>query len=244
MLPFLCSITAVENKWNSESDGVYQAIHYATRSDGWNVDIVSMSFAFSHHVEPIYRAIMEAHGHRAGRVLFFSAASNYRHKERNPVGFPASMASRGVICAFSSTPRYQRSDFSPQGHGMRKNFCVPGEQLNAAYPPENNNHNAEKRQSGTSMATAVMVGMAALVLDFSRLQVVKTEGQILDRDRLLRMESMQAAFKLMLSEPNKHKFESEEYLPVQPWLLFDPDQTTETSISVAQKIENALRESN
>ncbi|TWU78776.1 hypothetical protein ED733_006912 [Metarhizium rileyi] len=141
------------------SKRIDKAIRMATEE--WEVDIISMSLAFRTEKTNITDAI--EFGRDRG-VIFFAAAANWPK-----VGFPARLDE--VIRVNSCTYKGEKSDFSPKFDCTKtlKNFSVIGEHLCVAYPPGLNYGNHEKRQSGTSMSTAIMAGMAALVLEFRNL---------------------------------------------------------------------------
>jgi subtilase family protein len=99
----------------------------------WKVHIISMSFLFLQPQDSIREVIEYAH---SKRVLVFAAASNNKHNESNPVGFPARLDK--VIGAYSCTHQNQRSHFSPDPSvtlsNQRPKFAVIGEHLSAAFP--------------------------------------------------------------------------------------------------------------
>lgn len=191
-----------------------------------------MSFAFNEEQKLIRDAIDRA---RQGnkKVLFFAAASNYRLNERRPVGFPAIY--KEVIRVNSSAPGDWKSDFSPKVEDGVPNFSIIGEHLNAAYPQKLNAGNYEKRKNGTSMATAIMAGVAGLVIEFSRLR--KVEPNIKDSSRLRTPDGMKAVFRLMLNQ--KYLTDRDKYLHVKPWELFSDDKD-EDRWNIVYEIEKAL----
>lgn len=128
------------------------------------VHIISMSFGFPNldqSLEPIRRAILMAH---AADVLVFAAAGNMG--KGHPVSFPASMDE--VISVGSTAGNSQRSDFVPAlGPGRR--LCAIGEAIEAAWvcgPGGTRSHCTMRRKAGTSYATPVASGVAAMIMDF------------------------------------------------------------------------------
>jgi hypothetical protein len=101
------------------------------------------------------------------KALVFAAASNNKANEENPIGYPARVKEY-VVCINSSSGQDVRSSFSPHGQAGRENFSTVGESVEAAWPLELNNGHNLKRQSGTSCATPIAAGIAALILEYSR----------------------------------------------------------------------------
>lgn len=207
----------------------FQAIEYAISE--WNVDIISMSFAFTERMPEIHQAILDANSKRGGKILFFAASSNYSKDDKHPIGFPARMDS--VISVFSATPSDGKSDFSPNGALNKANFSVPGEYINAAFPKALNHDNAEKRQNGTSVSTAILAGIAGLVIEFTRL---KGAEPVRGSELLLQPEGIKAVFeKCMLSQVQE--IGPQKYLHVKPWHLLNDERDPR---QVANRIEGAL----
>jgi subtilisin family serine protease len=133
--------------------------------DKWNVDIISMSFAFEEPDSGILKAIN--HAVDCG-VLLFAAASNNRAGRRNPIGYPAREVN--VICVNSTDDQGNKSTFSPEGVERDYNFAILGENLEAAWQPTPNNGQNLKRVTGTSQATPLVAGIAAIILHVTRMK--------------------------------------------------------------------------
>jgi len=148
----------------SDYDFLFQAIYHAVKV--WKVDIIVMSFSFEDDEPEIDPALHYAAGKR---VLLFAAASNNRANRDNSIGYPA-RAEDLVFCINSSNGQDERSRFSPHARAGRLNFSVVGECLKAAWPPDKCGEDEQHYRvlSGTSCATPVAAGIAALVLEFSR----------------------------------------------------------------------------
>lgn len=159
-------------------------------------------------LEPIRRAILDAH---AADVLVFAAASNGGGNQS--VTFPASMDE--VICVGSTDGYGGRSSFTPSlRHGKR--LCTVGEGIESSWPQELcPNGRISVRKSGTSYATPVASGVAAMVLDY----MWAVKDQLKDRylvQKLRTKRGMLAVFEHMIDRDGR----SYDYLV--PWRLFSP----------------------
>jgi Subtilase family len=97
----------------------------------------------------------------------FAAASNNRHNERNSIAYPARDDAH-IICINSVDGRYKRSTFSPEGRHLLMNFSAIGEYVEAAWPLGlGGNQGLQRRMNGTSCATAIAAGIAALILEYA-----------------------------------------------------------------------------
>ncbi|KAF3763412.1 subtilisin-like protein, partial [Cryphonectria parasitica EP155] len=145
---------------------IYRAIRYAVKV--WDVDIITMCFAFTNDQAEIEDAMDAVQKQK--EVLILAAASNNTALESEPVGFPA-RASEHVICVNSSSAADMKSNFSPEGIDGQANLSAVGEGIKASWPLLLQSHNSNqpyKILDGTSSATIIAAGIAALILDFSR----------------------------------------------------------------------------
>lgn len=186
------------------------------------VDIISMSFAFTRPQPKIERAIRWAIGQHD--VLFFAAASNDRHHYNDPVGFPATM--QEVIRVNSCTHNGRQSHFSPNSDEKRENaLSTIGEEIGAAFSLTKNDNRRVKRLSGTSMSTAILVGVAALIIEFSKVRGLPKNVISNMETRLHTSAGMKAVmFHCMagIKPPDPPK-----YSYIQPWLLFTTERTND-----------------
>ena len=67
------------------------------------------------------------------------------------------------------------------------------------------------------MATALMAGIAGLVIEFSRLRAI--HANVSDPNRLLTRAGMEAVFRLM-TPPEERSSDADGYLYLRPWILF------------------------
>ncbi|KLU85492.1 hypothetical protein MAPG_04515 [Magnaporthiopsis poae ATCC 64411] len=143
---------------------ITKAIEHA--ADVWQVDIVVMAFGFDREFQTLKDAIRS----RTDRVLFFAAASNDGKNRTDQIAWPARHPD--VICVHSADGHGNPSTFSPD-HKDNMRIMTLGEGIRSAWPPGLlANSNADKKgevaMSGTSCATAVAVGIAALILGHAR----------------------------------------------------------------------------
>ncbi|KAL8364577.1 hypothetical protein RB595_003728 [Gaeumannomyces hyphopodioides] len=143
---------------------ITEAIEYA--ADVWQVDIVVMAFGFDREFQKLKGVIRN----RADRVLFFAAASNDGKNRTDQIAWPARHSD--VICVHSADGLGNPSSFNP-GHRDNMRIMTLGEGIRSAWPTALlENSNADKKRevamSGTSCATAVAAGIAALILGHAR----------------------------------------------------------------------------
>ncbi|KAK5087249.1 hypothetical protein LTR24_006889 [Lithohypha guttulata] len=146
-----------------DSGQVANAIQWAVHKK--RVHIISISFGFPNadqSLEPIRRAILDAH---AADVLIFAATGN--RGKRHPMAFPACLDE--VISVSSTDGNNKMSDFLPF-LGPGKRLCAIGEAIEAAWittteTEKDRPHGTMTRRAGTSYATPVAAGVAAMVLD-------------------------------------------------------------------------------
>ncbi|KAJ0127293.1 hypothetical protein HZ326_29599, partial [Fusarium oxysporum f. sp. albedinis] len=207
-----------------------QAIYYAIEK--LEVDIISMSFAFEEEELSIKHALYNAKKKSLEPVLMFAAASNNRALQGVPIGYPARVNDR-VICVNSSTVQDEKSSFSPHGILGWPNLSVIGENVLAAWPTSRSG--PWKRMSGTSCATPIVAGVAALLLDFSKKDLPELKSQHgwnARKAELWETLGMRSVLKRCLTDGNQGRI----YNFLKPWkLLTEPEQT------IAVRIEEALK---
>ncbi|GFP58531.1 subtilisin DY [Trichoderma asperellum] len=202
---YVARVSIDGKRWNGSQ--VAEAIKWAVEEKG--VHIICLSFGFPYttkQLDPIRRAILKAN---AADVLIFAAASNWGGNQ--PVAFPACMDE--VICVGSADGRGVKSVFTPnlpQG----KRLCVLGERIESSWPPNMLNGNeSPPRKSGTSFATPVAAGVAAMVLDYMWTFKDKKEYKSCI-PKLLTRRGMLCVFKQMVEEYPTHDY-------LVPWQLFN-----------------------
>lgn len=136
-----------------------QAINFA--SNEWQVDMISLSFGFQRGIPSIQKAIDKAVSPDRN-IIMLAAASN--DAANTPRAYPASHDR--VICVHSADGLGNRSKFNPTAVEGTDNFCVVGENIEAAWPSRQTEYQGVRRMSGTSFATPVGVAVAAFMIDF------------------------------------------------------------------------------
>lgn len=186
----------------------------------WKADIISLSCGFEDHSDELEQAIREAESHH---VLIFAASGNFGANKKT--SWPA--RHRSVIPVYGSDGDgnpYKKNP-NPQPDGSR--FSTLGV---AVKVTDHTNSNKRQLRSGTSIATAVAVGIASTMLGFMRSQREKYlemtalnndfelnrrgESREQGYDRLiktmLRPIGMEAVFRLMSEERDGYNY-------IAPW---------------------------
>lgn len=124
------------------------------------------------------------------QVLMFAAASN--NGGNSGRAYPAS--SSHVICVHSTDTRGNRSDFSPTAWQDCVNIATVGESVWSAWATQPGDSklgfDRYNSRSGTSYATAILVGIAASLLRFGRLHLGPE-----DADEMKRKSKMEGVLK-------------------------------------------------
>ncbi|KAH9207228.1 peptidase S8/S53 domain-containing protein [Leptodontidium sp. 2 PMI_412] len=145
-----------------DSTKIHQGIAQAIRDavDEWQVDIVSMSFGFERAIPEIGEAIRYA---ESKNVVLFAAANNKGGNE--DVCFPARLSQ--VICIHATDGEGNPASFTASSEQGEDNFAVLGERVMSNWPL-GLGQGHQVRKSGTSCATPIAAGIAAMVLYFAR----------------------------------------------------------------------------
>lgn len=123
--------------------------------------MISLSFGFHRGIPSIQKAIDKAVAPDSN-VIILAAASN--DASNTPRAYPASHDR--VICIHSADGLGNRSKFNPTAVEGTDNFCVVGENIEAAWPSGQTQYEGVRRMSGTSFATPVGIAVAAFMLEF------------------------------------------------------------------------------
>ncbi|KLU87728.1 hypothetical protein MAPG_06721 [Magnaporthiopsis poae ATCC 64411] len=147
---------------------IVRAIHHAATE--WKVDIVVMAFGFGEKIPDLSCEIKKASDNG---ILFFAAASNDGRNLPGGVAWPA--RDPDVVCVHSADGHGFPSRFTPRPlDNMR--LMTLGEGVVSAWPPAlmpkgsipSVDESGGVAMSGTSCATVVAAGIAAVVMDYAR----------------------------------------------------------------------------
>ncbi|KAK2053264.1 hypothetical protein LY76DRAFT_597957 [Colletotrichum caudatum] len=171
------------------SQSIADAIDWAANEA--KADIISMSFGFHHNVPVIVDAIRKAIHDRHGRLIFFAVASNSggNSREMFPARLPDvfSVRETNSLGAFSDTNPPVDPDgpvsFGTLGKG------VPFAWLSSVE--------GEVAKSGSSVATAVAAGIAALLMTIADVGVADKNLTAIDAGRLRTNRGMYEVLKRM-----------------------------------------------
>lgn len=145
-------------------------------------------------------------------VGLFAAASNDGKNRPDEVAWPARELE--VICVHSFDGDGNPSAFTP-GAGNVQTVGVLGEAVRSAWPERLSSPRPGQRyMSGTSCATPIAAGIAAVVLDYAR-------AFLTDEDwlELRRVGGLRRVFDKMTH------FRTRGYSYIRPWQIFGKEQT-------------------
>lgn len=168
-----------------------------------------MSFGFYSRSSVVEKAIYLA---LSRPILVFAAASN--NGSRRDVTFPAWM--RGVICVNSANADGKPSTFNPDFDAARA-FTILGENVRSTWTTYKKEESTSEQvthkvMSGTSVATPIAAGVAALILEYTIQN--DPESWILDcLDDLKQYDGIATVFDTMA------KKSLEGYKNIVPWNL-------------------------
>jgi subtilisin family serine protease len=151
-------------------------------------------------------------------ILVFASASN--RGANFPITFPARL--QGIFCIGSADGLGAPSSYNPPFAGEEK-YSALGEAVSGACPrtlAHERGYNAEHqtiRRDGTSTATPIAAGIAALFIDYT--------WQIMDGDVVRSYENMRKLF-IRMSTATVEK----DYRYLAPWLLFGAGRDPKTEI--------------
>ena len=190
----------------------------------WEVDIILMSFGFKFWIQSISHAIKVA---SFNNVLMFAAASNEGANSDIDLAYPARESTVFDIRATDHVGnRYKYNP--PWDSRSRWNFATLGENVLSAWTGKQ-----MRAKSGTSMAAAIAAGTAALLIDFSRLPVLKNQT-IRHVEHVASFEGMR-----LLLEASTSKT-PDGLLYIKPWLFFSKRGFDRARI--ASYVDEILRE--
>lgn len=177
------------------------AIKHAT--EVWEVDIISMSFGFESAVSVIETAIKLAD---ANNVILVAAASNCGGNAR--VSWPARRDD--VLCIFATDDFGNPCRSTPTPRSNKDNFAVLGHAVSSFWPNHLRPDETTVRKSGTSIATPIAAGIAAIVLQYmkqalNKWDYVLTEDKVQTLGKMRTTAGMRTIFKRIALEGEKRQ---------------------------------------
>jgi hypothetical protein len=185
-----------------------------------------MSFGFPRYtpaLTDIQSSIVSAY--QSG-IIIFAAASN--GGGNSGLAYPANQ--NEVICIGASDGKGNKSDFTPGPYPDVTNFTTLGEGVTSSWPKALGQERT-KIMSGTSVATPVAVGIAAMVVGYLR-SLPRAEHENFDflmEQKLRSKKGMNAVLKKLTEE-------RDGFMYIAPWILFCDDRKE----GVAQILLDAL----
>jgi hypothetical protein len=176
------------NKEGQEAAHVAKAIKWAIEQE---VDIISMSFGWKYEKPEVSKQIDLARGKG---ILLFAAASNDGPFTPEYGVYPASHHS--VYCIYSCGGSGKSSEFNPPVTKIAASFMLPGEHL-AVLEADHRPVAGSVRHNGTSFATPIAAGTAAMILDLARHEL-KDSAEV--ERRLKDITGMTAVFQAMSAD--------------------------------------------
>lgn len=143
------SVKVTEKEGEADTASILKGLEQATASP-YSVDIVNISLGgsgYSQIEEEAYRKAAES-----GVAVFCAAGNNYG----NSLDYPAAYKDTVAVAALNKS--LGRADFSSYGTGVC--YCAPGVDI---YSTTIGGTSAYEKRSGTSCATAIVTGEAAII---------------------------------------------------------------------------------
>ncbi|KAL7918812.1 peptidase S8/S53 domain-containing protein [Trichoderma austrokoningii] len=156
---YIAQVTKVNASGESavDAEAAAKAIEHAADPKRWGVDIITMSFGWTHINKRISEALSVAKQHR---VLMFASTTNYGLAETNSILYPG--RAQEVICVDAAEDTGQLAGFAVEdiSQGRIERFSAPGLGISSAISGE--------AMDGSSFACPLAAGIAALALEFTR----------------------------------------------------------------------------
>jgi hypothetical protein len=184
------------------ADYIAQAIELAVNE--WKVDIISMSFGFPNWIENVDKALKLAH---SNDVLLFAAAANDGGNTLISKAWPA--RDPKVFCVHATDEFGSNWHKNPPRNSKVDNWATLGVNVLSGWTEDK-----MQAMTGTSIATPIAAGTAALFIDFARIPLVMG----MDYEHLGHVRSfpgMRSLFKASSKKMTDHN-----YRYIKPWDLF------------------------
>ncbi|KAM0429963.1 hypothetical protein ACHAPT_005967 [Fusarium lateritium] len=210
---YTAKISQSNDQNDTSVDQIVEAIEWAR---SFNVHIINMSFSMP-KASAVRRIIKKAEN---DGIIIFAAASNCGiHSGRS---FPASLDT--VLCIHAADGNGNKSAMNPNPEPYRDNLST----LGVAIPSD---REEGVSISGTSYATPVAAGMAAVILAFMDAAVAAGEMQPEDREEAFDRQGMR---RILL----KMSVSRDGYNCIVPWREFWPPDASQQMLIL--KIQEAL----
>ncbi|KAF8861654.1 subtilisin-like protein [Acephala macrosclerotiorum] len=156
---YICRVVkSTEEELIVDKDAVERAIYEMIDEEKWKVDIINMSFGWDYNDHPgVKKAIATA---RAQDVLLFASTSNFGVTTLNDMLYPA--LADEVISVDAADGMGEPATFNPSSiMPGKERFSAPGIGLSSPV-------HEDEQFDGTSFASPIAAGVAALILEFAR----------------------------------------------------------------------------
>lgn len=191
------------------------------------------SLGFDKRVDAILRAIREAYN--LNKIIPAAASNSGSLDLEKRVALPAN--THGLVLSIQPATGYSDKPLtSPTGSYGDHNLMILGEEIRAAWLLSAGESNGNTRYvSGSSFATPLTAGIAALVLEFSR-QKAKNVFSISEKHRavLWSHRGIREIFQYVsnINDMSTHS----GYCTISPWKLLDYKRSYEGFISEIEKL--------
>ena len=179
-----------------------------------------MSFGFEQPVDKIDKAIRFADDNK---VIMLAAASNQGGNSN--IAWPARLSQ--VICVYATDSFGNRCDFTPTESPYGDNFAVLGQAVKSCWPASLGQD--EIRKSGTSTATPIAAGIAAITLAYLKRALSKWDRNLSDNDAaILSKVRSSAGMSTVFRRMAQRKRGGYDY--IVPWDFLDAAKYTESTV--------------
>ena len=196
----------VNNEWTADSGAVVRALEKAC--DPWGVDIINMSFGWEDQDDKVHSALSYA---QDKGILLYASVSNFGVLGNNNILYPARSPYVIPVDAADGLGEPASTNSSSESGLIIERFTAPGVRVKGPIGSE--------RVSGTSLASPIAAGIAALVLEFARQPPLGCDKDV--TKYLKRKDGMVGIFRLMQNQKT-----SENFKFLCPWYLLSDKKGT------------------
>lgn len=180
-----------------------------------------MSFGFEKHSRDIHQAVNHAY---ANGVVMLAAASNDGVNPRIPIAYPARQLGT-LICINAADCWGNKAAFNPPAAAHRDNFSILGENVSSTWPENVDGGSPSvdsghwKRQSGTSVATAIAASVAVSLIQFKK--IYEHTFKLQHQQRLESFNGIRQLFERMTLD--NRFLHPGDFDNIRPWEILDYD---------------------